>query len=143
MVICDAIVDGNEGTVIFWDPEAIESQLRPGVQLEVAMDGQNAAWKTHNQKTSFQIRPAAEVNFLSGTQPQASEPATTYQGKQPAQSEDVKSGEEILTRSADLVAHYAEELSTRGLPPEIVAEAAAHAPTIVSSWWFGQGGKWA
>jgi len=146
MVICDAIVDGKEANVIWWDPTNKED-LRPGATFEIGYDGKDAKWNTHNGKTSFQIRASAAINKLTegtGTAPAA----TAYQGAPsasrpaPAPSGPAKSGEEVLDRAAELVAYYAGALEQLRVPQEIIEQAAPLAPTVISSWWFGEG-KWA
>ena len=148
MIIGTGLVDGTETDVIFWDPEN-EQDLAPGAVLNVEFDGKTAFWNERNGKTSFQVRGTANYTVESrgegspagsgGGSGFGQKPAQAYPG---ATAQPKKSAEEILDRAKELVTIYSQKLAEAGVPAEVVAIAAPMAPTIVSSWWFGDG-KWA
>lgn len=153
MLIGDGTVDGQETTIIFWDPQD-HTRLTPGTSLTVTNDGNTAKWSERAGKVSFQIKNTASYQILGAAAPaqaappQAAAPAPVAhaptQPHQPAhpQTQGFDDGAwsafEVLDRSAECVAHYRQSLLNNQVPQEIADKACPDAPKLVPLWWFGE-----
>ena len=140
MVIGDAIVDGKESDVIFWDP-AEPDRYVPGATIEVAFGGKDAQWVTRGDKTSFQVRPAALISIDDGggaaptTQP--IRPTTQPAAATHTQTEKLDY-EQVARNAAEMTVLYYNALVEKGAPPELCVTAAAHGHEIYPLNWFGE-----